>query len=285
MLLIGVGLVGASRAAIAAPAAVNLSFCAKTATIRSQFDWNKSAKLGQIQINLNNSNVQIESVKGLNKAVFVVVGCASSAQLLHDLGWGVKRSGENGLAMTLLGVKNLDFSSSFHHKNYAYIDMRMQVPESTAVKIDSDSGNIVASNLSKLSVKSGSGNIMAKNITGLFSASTDSGHIDAQDLGRVELGHVGSGPVRISNVLGDVKAKSLGAGLVNIQAVQGKVVIKSLGTGGVKITQVGGNVTVHKTGTGSLEVNNIGGDFKVKHNGGGKIWYANIKGAVSVAQS
>lgn len=267
ILLIGPCILATSSSSIAAPASVKLSLCANSGVIHGSSE-SYAGDTRKITINLYNSNVQIEGVKNLAHIKYVLVGCASSHQLLNSLGFDVRRIKFIHLSYTITAdtVKNLDFSSSINHKNYAYMDLRMQVPESTAVVINSDSGNIAANNLSKLSVKSGSGNITVSHIQGLFSASTSSGNIYAQDLGRVKLGNIGSGAVKILNVSGNIKAKSLGVG-------------------NVMIAQVGGNVTLHKTGTGSLLVNNIGGDFTVQHNGGGKIWHANIKGAVSVPQS
>lgn len=282
---IGLWFITTSAAAFGAPPSVYLSVCANSATIPECIKWNKGVKLNKIQINLNNSNVQVESVKGLDHIVFVLVGCASSPQLLHSLGFRVDEPNHHEFIITLLGVKNLDFSSSLNHKNYAYAYMRMQVPESVAVTVNSNSGNIIANNLSELAVNSDSGSIRIKNIQGLFSANSGSGDIYGQDLGRVKLGKVESGSVRILDVVGNLKAKSLGSGTINFTDVQGNVIIKSLGTGDVEIGQVGGDVTVQKTGIGRVVVDNIGGNFNVRHNEGSKISYSKIKGAVSVAQS
>lgn len=282
--LCGLGLLVASNAALAAPetAAVKASACAYSGTMPGMIKWS-NGKLERLVITLNNSNVQIDGVKGLNHISFVFSVCASSKALLNKFTLRVRPEffNRNELIFRADNFKNIYPSSG--NPVYGYGEFQMQVPASLIVKATSESGDIAAKNISELTVKSGSGSITATQIN-LLNAYSDSGDIYGQDLGGVWIQKAVSGNVHISNEAGNVEVDSIGSGKLTIQNVKGSLAIHSTGTGESIVTQVDGSATIDRTGLGRVQANNINGNFTVKHNGGGTITYSNIKGTVSVAK-
>lgn len=282
--LCGLGFLIASNPALAAPetASVKASVCAYSGTVPGMINWSHG-KLKRLVIDLNNSNVQIDGVKGLNHISFVFSVCASSKTLLHTFSFFVRRaffsSGE--LIFRADNFKNIYPASG--NPIYAYSDFQMRVPASLIVKVNSEAGDIAAKNISELTVKSDSGSITATQIN-LLNANSDSGDIYGQDLGGVWIQKAVSGNVHISNAAGDVEVDSIGSGKLTLQNVKGNLTIHSMGTGESNLTQVAGNVTIDKTSSGGVQANDINGDFRVKDNGGGAITYSKIKGTVSVAK-
>lgn len=284
MLLGGLALLALSNAALAAPetASVKASACAYSGTMPVMINWSNS-KLKRLAITLNNSNVQIDGVNGLNHISFVFSVCASSKALLNKFRLWVRPAffNRHELVLTADNFKNIYPSSG--NPLYEYGEFQMRVPASLVVKINSEAGDIAAKNISELTVKSGSGSITATQIN-LLNADSDAGDIYGQDLGGVWIKRASSGTVRISNASGDVEIDSIGSGSLNIKNVKGSLAIHSTGTGESTLAQVGGNVTIDRTSSGSVQANNINGNFTVKDNGGGSITYSNVKGTVNVAK-
>lgn len=290
LLLSGLWSLASSSVAYGSRGAVTFAPCASTGMGGSALLNTKDRELLDasglklFSIRVHDSSVQVEGIKGLTHIELIVVGCASSPRMLKTLRYQFSVGGPE-TALTVRKTPAFYFLRIFHHKRYAYFQMHVRVPESLAVKVNSDSGNIAAENLTTLTAKSDSGDITVSHILGLFNVQSDSGDIYAQNLGTVKVIKARSGDVQLLKVAGNVVAGSLGSGTLTIQTVHGNVAIQSVRTGTVRITQVEGNVALDKAGTGTVQVNTVGGSFIVRHAGDGEIRYSNVKGVVSVPRS
>lgn len=259
----GLWLLATTSVALAAPALNNVSVCPYSGTLPLDIPDADSSDV--LDINLHNSRVQIEGVKGLTKSTGLIIVCASSLSLAKTLiletGHGLFNP--HTLILRVATTNHVYVSPSDGNKPFAYVEMQLRVPDTLAVKIKSSSGSVTAANIAALRVKSDSGNITAMHISGLFRVTSNAGTIQAQDVGAVKLIKVGSGDVDLSDVAGDVKIWSLDSGALNIKNVQG-------------------NVTIDKTGTGSVQVNDVNGNFTINHKGDDAVHYADVKGTVNV---
>jgi hypothetical protein len=130
-------------------------------------------------------------------------------------------------------------------KGSAWLDLEIEVPESIPLSVTDSSGPI------------------------------DVGSVAALDLRN------GSGPIKVTNVLGDVTLKD-GSGSIDIRDVAGSINIVEDDSGGIKALKVEGSVLIKHGGSGNISVQDVGGDFKVERDGSSGIKFRNVKGRVSL---
>lgn len=124
----------------------------------------------------------------------------------------------------------------------ASIDLEVQVPEGTAVRIDDSSGSIDVSGLNAdVFIDDGSGSI------------------DVSRAGAVEV-HDGSGSIDINYANGDVRIDD-GSGSISVTNVKGSVYIDD-GSGSIKVNVVEQDLVIIGDGSGSLSYANVGGSVE-----------------------
>jgi len=162
---------------------------------------------------------------------------------------------------------------------YARIDMVVEVPAGTNLRLDDGSGSVDISGLGDVVVDDGSGSLKLRGVASVV-VEDGSGSLTIQDVdGSVEV-EDGSGSVTIEDVTGSVEVED-GSGSLRIRRVGGDVVITD-GSGGIEVGTVDGSVRVDGGGSGSVTVREVGGDLVVKGTRRSRIRYSEIGGTVDL---
>jgi hypothetical protein len=254
--------------------------CKFTAARNADID---AASLKSVLLTLGSSDLDIQSVPGLNKIEVRGTACASEEAWLKDLQIASNRSGDRAT----VDVKN-DHNSitiSLFGSSYAYLKLQVRVPAPLAVSVDSGSGDVNASNLASLDFDSGSGDLNADHITGALSLRLGSADAKVRQVGSVHLHESGSGDVQVDGVQGDVKADESGSGDLSFRNVSGSVVVGETGSGDVILAHIGRDAEIGSTGSGDVNADGIGGNFTVRDSNSGDVVYNNVKGKVSVPKN
>ena len=120
------------------------------------------------------------------------------------------------------------------------VDLEVQVPKRTAIKIEDRSGSVVIDGVvGDLRIDDGSGSLRLGNV----------GNVEIVD---------GSGSIDVSNVLGDLQVDD-GSGSMTIRSVDGSVTISD-GSGGITVDDVRGDLIIEEEGSGSLRFSNVDGE-------------------------
>jgi DUF4097 and DUF4098 domain-containing protein YvlB len=181
--------------------------------------------------------------------------CASDRDLLDEIQLTASRSGN------AVRVKSLDDDLRLRGREYARLNVVIEVPESMAADINDGSGEIELSGLGEVVLDDGSGGIEARNLSG-----------DVQI-------HDGSGEIRLTGVAGDVIIED-GSGEIELSDVQGSVEIND-GSGEIVLSQIARNVTISDS-SGDIDVDDVGGSLTVRNDSSGGVHYSAVKGAVRV---
>lgn len=239
-----------------------------------------AAGLNGLLLTLGSSDLDIQSVPGLNKVEVRGTACASNAAWLKDVQLAANRSGDQA---TVVAQNNRhDNTFTLIGSSYAYLKLQVRVPASLAVNIDSGSGDVKASNLASLNFDSGSGDLVADHIVGALTLKLGSADVKARQVGSVNLRQTGSGDVRVDGVRGDVQAAHSGSGELTFSNVSGSANVGATGSGDVAFNSIGRDAKVGITGSGDVTANGVGGNLTVGATGSGEVHYTNVKGQVSV---
>ncbi|MBL4682258.1 MAG: hypothetical protein JKY88_16260 [Pseudomonadales bacterium] len=192
------------------------------------------------------------------------------------------------------------------HADYAYMDLRLNLPKDLALElrdssgnlsvkntrligVDDSSGNIRISNSystdsdSKLIIKDSSGNIDIRGLRGNLEVTDSSGRMDIRDVeGDVYIPRDSSGNIEISRISGTVHIERDGSGDIDIEDIQQSVVVESDGSGNIDISDINGSVSIGRDGSGNVRVSRVGGDFLLESKGSGNIRTRDINGQISV---
>lgn len=263
-----------------APLVASAADCRYSAPRNADLD---AAGLNSLLLTLGSTDLDIQSAPGLNKVEVRGTACASDASWLKDLQMSASRNGAQATVDTRHDRGGITFS--LFGSSYAYLKLQVRVPASLAVRIDSGSGDVNASNLASLDFSSGSGDLTADHITGALALKLGSADVKAQHVGSVDLNKTGSGDVRVDGVSGDVQAAHSGSGDLAFSNVGGNVNIGATGSGDVTLDNISHDARVGSTGSGDVTANGVGGNFTVGASGSGDIHQQNVKGKVSVPKS
>jgi DUF4097 and DUF4098 domain-containing protein YvlB len=260
------------------PLAAGAMECRYSAPRNTDLD---AAGLKDLVLKLGSTDLDIQSVPGLNKVVVRGTACASDAARLKDLQVDASRNGDHATVDTRNNGNNITIRL-FGLSNYAYLKLQVRVPASLAIGVDSGSGDVNATNLASLDFDSGSGDLVADHIAGALTLQLGSADAKVRQVGSVDLHRTGSGDVRIDGVRGDVHADHSGSGDLGFSNVSGSVNVGATGSGDITLDTIGHDADVGSTGSGDVTANGIGGNFSVHSSGSGDIRYKNVKGKVSV---
>lgn len=187
--------------------------------------------------------------------------CASSTDRLAAMQISQHREGDR-LIVKLADNHGTNIFSIFG-SHYAYLDLRMDIPNTVAVELAVGSGDAFVSKVAQLSAGVGSGDLQVNGVSGHFDAHVGSGDIKADDVGETHIASVGSGDFTVNRVRGNLTIDKVGSGDADLRAV-------------------GGNVNVGSVGSGDLRVNGVARDLHVAHVGSGDVDHLAVAGTVDI---
>lgn len=145
--------------------------------------------------------------------------------------------------------------------NYARIDLTVEVPAGTGIRVEDSSGSLEIVGVGDVEVRDGSGSMSLREV----------GSVYVED---------GSGGLRIADVTGDVDLED-GSGSMEIRGVSGNVTISD-GSGSIRVEGVGGTVRIDEVGSGGVSVRDVDGDLVVTDGRRERIRYSDIRGTLDL---
>ncbi len=145
--------------------------------------------------------------------------------------------------------------------NYARIDLTVEVPAGTGIRVVDSSGSLEIVGVGDVEVRDGSGSMSLREV----------GSVYVED---------GSGGLRIADVTGDVDLED-GSGSMEIRGVSGNVTISD-GSGSIRVEGVGGTVRIDEVGSGGVSVRDVDGDLVVTDGRRERIRYSDIRGTLDL---
>lgn len=167
----------------------------------------------------------------------------------------------------------------FGGNGYARIDLVVEVPAGTNLRVDDSSGSVEITGVGDVNISDGSGSMTVRGV-GSVAIEDGSGSLRIEDVAGSVTVEDGSGSVRIDNVGGTVTVED-GAGSVRIRTVGGDVRITD-GAGSTEISAVGGTVRVDGGGAGSVTVRDVDGDLIVTDTRRSRIRHSDIRGKLDL---
>ncbi len=230
--------------------------------------------VGTLRVDAGAGSLSVRGVEGTNEFRLAAKLCASDQRRL------------DGLAVTLRGDRlNTTYPSnrggffSWGRNRYARIDVALEVPMDTNLRVDDGSGIIHINDTGDVTLEDGSGNILIRDV-GSLTIEDGSGSISVSRVnGDLRLNDT-SGNLDVEGVTGNIVIDD-GSGSVTIRDVTGDVTVSD-GSGHIRIDAVGGNVRLDETGSGSVTVNDVGGDLVVADGRRERIRYSDIRGKLDL---
>lgn len=259
----------------------SLSFAATPCEFSARRDFDvDAAGIETLVLALESDDVEVEGVAGLDTVEVRGKACASSEARLAELVIGQQRTGKDLAITTRARASEFRLFGS----SYAYIDIKLRVPDRLTVGIRGSSGDAQVEGIAALDFDTSSGDLVANAIAGSLGVKTASGGIRGSGLGSVHVRSTASGDISLRDVRGDVNVAQSGSGDVELDQVGGGVEIGSVGSGDVSVHHVDRDVAVGAIGSGDVEVSDIGGGLRVGSNGSGTVSHRDVRGAVSIPQ-
>lgn len=216
--------------------------------------------LRRIEIDVAAGDLVIEGSDNQDEIRLTGKACASRQKLLDDISLIATDSGRNALVK----VKMPDSSGWSWGKNqYAYVDLKVVVPNRAALEVDDSSGDMRISDVGAVRVDDSSGDIRITNA---------GGDVWIDD---------SSGSIEVTGVTGEVEVDD-SSGDIDISVVSQRVLIDDDSSGDIRITDVEGDAIVESDSSGSIHVRDIAGNFRVGDDGSGSIRYSNVAGNVDI---
>jgi len=210
-----------------------------------------------LELDAGSGSLRIEGKRGITRVTIRGRACASDEDLLDDIKLEARRDG--GSVVVRANVRD-DNDWSFHGREYARLDVVMEVPEGMAANIDDGSGSIELLHLGNVDLDDGSGEITAEDL-GDVRIDDGSGEIDLTDMrGRVDIKD-GSGEIRLRNIAGAIEIDD-GSGEIDVRLAKGNVRISD-SSGGISVADVGGDFIVDDDGSGGIDYDNVRGRIDI----------------------
>ena len=212
------------------------------------------AGAARVVVTAGSGSLEVVGRPGLRQARIRGKACASDRDLLADIKLSATRDGNE------LRIRANDQDHSFRNREYARLDVVIEVPAGIDADIEDGSGELDLSALGAVVLNDGSGSISGEDLAG----------IDIED---------GSGEIVLRNIKGNVRIED-GSGEIDLRDVQGKVDIRD-SSGEITLFKVLRDVLISDS-SGSIEVDEVGGNFTVRSDGSGGISHSGVKGAVDI---
>lgn len=149
---------------------------------------------------------------------------------------------------------------------YAYLDLKLEVPENISLNVKDSSGDIDIDGVGELTLQDSSGDIEITATTGSLTIKDSSGDIV------------------ISDVEGSVTIESDSSGDIRGKAIENNVLVKNDSSGDIRFQDVGQDFIVESDSSGDISADKVGGDFNVIRDGSGEISATNVEGDVRVPE-
>jgi len=208
--------------------------------------------------------LEIVGREGLDQVRVVGRVCTSHEEWIDELDVRGERRGSDAVIETVYPDRG-NWRDLFRGRNYARIDLTVEVPAGMAVDLEDSSGEMNLQGLGDLRIDDSSGEIV-------INGSSGSVWIDDS-----------SGEIEITGVVGDVEIDD-GSGEIMLSDIDGSVMVSD-GSGEIEVEGVTGNVVIRDDGSGSIEVDGVGGDFVVRSDGSGSIRYDDVQGEVNIPRN
>jgi hypothetical protein len=262
--------------ALFAPALASANECRFTAERNFDVD---AAGLATIAFALGSSDLTVEGVPGLAKVEVRGKACASDQAWLDGLTVDQQRSGDR---LTITPHADRSSNWSWFGSSYAYIDVRVRVPEKMAVDLKGSSSDADISGVAALAFDTSSGDLRVRHIAGPLTIEVSSGDVVGEDIGSVDIRRTSSGDMNLRDVKGDIKVGHAGSGDLQFSHVGGNVDVGAVGSGDVSINNVDRDVTIGSIGSGDVSVDAVGGNFTLRSRGSSDVRHHDVRGTVSV---
>jgi hypothetical protein len=262
--------------ALFAPALASANECSFTAT--RDFDVDATG-LATLAFSLGSSDVTVEGVPGLAKVEVRGKACASDQAWLAGLTVDQQRAGDR---LTITPHADRGSNWSWFGSSYAYIDLRVRVPEKMAVDLKGSSSDADISGVAALVFDTSSGDLRVRHVAGPLTIEVSSGDVIGEDVGRADTRRTSSGDINLRDVKGDIKVGHAGSGDLQFSHVGGNVDVGAVGSGDVTVSNVDRDVTIGSIGSGDVSVDAIGGNFTLRARGSSDVHHHDVRGTVSV---
>ena len=255
--------VGVALAATAAALAATVAILAATpGTLFAQEDCKFSevielteSAVSTLRVDAGAGTLSIRGVEGTDEFRLAAKLCASDERRLEGLGVTLR-----GDRLDTTYPSNRGGIFSWGGNRYARINLALEVPLGTNLRVDDSSGIIHIRGAGDVTLEDGSGNILI----------WDVGSLTIED---------GSGSINITRVTGDLRLED-SSGNLTVESVNGSVVIND-GSGSLIVRDVTGNVTI-SDGSGAIRVESVGGSVRMDHVGSGSVTVGNVDGDLVV---
>ena len=219
----------------------------------------EAVDVARVQVIAGAGTLRIEGKPGLRQARIRGTACASDKALLEDIELTTRRDGND------LVVFANDRDLELRNREYARLNVVIEVPEFIAAAIADSSGDIELAGLGSVDVKDGSGDISARGIRGNVTIEDNSGSIKLSDVNGDVSVEDGTGEIQLADVAGAVDIRD-GSGSILLQRVSRSAAITD-GSGDIDVDGVGGNLTVRSDGSGDIDYRAVRGTIRLPANG------------------
>jgi DUF4097 and DUF4098 domain-containing protein YvlB len=206
-------------------------------------------------------DLEISGTGDLSAATIKGRACVSEKEWLEDA-----RVELNGGRDAEISVRLPEDASgwSFLGNRYAYIDLRLQVPDGLPLVVNDSSGDLEIEGVGALELKDSSGDIDVEN---------SAGPVTIQD---------SSGDIYLADISGDVTVRSDSSGDIEGRDIGGSLRVESDSSGDIDFSHVNGDFIVERDSSGDIIADTVNGDFRVLRDGSGEIRSKNVRGEVEV---
>ena len=228
----------------------------------------------ELQVDAGAGSLTVRGAEGATEFRATATLCASDERRLEGLG-ATLRGGR--LDTTYPSRRSGLFS--WAGNRYARIDLEVEVPAGTNLRVEDGSGVVRISGVGDVDLEDGAGAIHIEDV-GSLAIDDGSGDIRIAGVaGDVRLDD-NSGSLAVEAVGGDVVIED-GSGLLRVSDVSGSVTVTD-GSGSIRIEAVGGSVRLDDIGSGIVTVRDVDGDLVAKDGPRNRIRHSDVRGTVDL---
>lgn len=227
-----------------------------------------------LRVNAGAGMLSLTGVEGANEIRVVAKLCASDEGRLEGLGVTLR-----GDRLDTTYPSNRGGIFSFGGNRYARINLAVEMPMTTNLRVDDSSGITYIDGAGDVDLEDSSGNVFISDV-GSLTVDDGSGDLNiSRASGDVRL-EDGSGNLTVRDVDGDLVIDD-SSGEVTIEDVTGDVTVSD-GSGDIRVRAVGGSVHLDEIGSGRVTVSDVDGDLTVAEGRRERIQYSDIRGKLDL---
>ncbi len=230
-----------------------------------------------LRVNAGAGTLSLTGVEGASEIRVAAKLCASDESRLEGLGVTLR-----GDRLDTTYPSNRGGIFSFGGNRYARINLAVEMPMTTNLRVDDGSGITYIDGAGDVDLEDSSGNIFISNV-GALTVDDGSGDLNiSRASGDVRL-EDSSGNLTVRNVDGDLVIDD-SSGEVTVEDVTGDVTVSD-GSGDIRVRAVGGSVHLDEIGSGTVTVRDVEGDLIVAEGRRERIRYSDVRGKVELPPS